>query len=99
MTDSVYRERAHLVALLAAQYPAVLVYGADPDEPEWPVLFVDLPTGQASWHISPDDLDLFAHVGPRRASDPDAPQWDGHTTAEKYERIDRLTAEVATLAR
>lgn len=23
----------------------------DPKEPEWPVVFISLPTGQASWHI------------------------------------------------
>ena len=86
MTDSVYRERAHLVAHLAALYPSVLVYGADPNEPEWPVIYVTLPTGQASWHLSPDDLDLFHHV-------PTGTQaWDGHDTAEKYARLDKATA-------
>lgn len=24
----------------------------DPDEPEWPVAFIELPTGQVSWHIA-----------------------------------------------
>ena len=23
----------------------------DPQEPEWPVVFIELPTGQVSWHI------------------------------------------------
>ena len=23
----------------------------DPSEPEWPVVFIELPTGQVSWHI------------------------------------------------
>jgi hypothetical protein len=23
----------------------------DPNEPEWPVVYIDLPTGQVSWHM------------------------------------------------
>ena len=23
----------------------------DPEEPEWPVVFIELPTGQVSWHV------------------------------------------------
>lgn len=42
-------------------------------------------TTQACWHINPDDLDLFSHV-------PEGLQtWDGHTTDEKYERLDHAT--------
>jgi hypothetical protein len=90
---SVYTERAHLTALLAAAYPSVLVTGADPYVPDWPVLYVMLPTGQASWHVSPNDLPIFAHV--EQATAPDGPAWDGHTNDEKYERISRLTQMVA----
>lgn len=90
---SVYTERAHLTALLAAQYPSVLVMGADPDAPNWPVLYVDLPTGQASWHVSPTDLSLFAHV--RRETAPDGPVWDGHTNEQKYGRLALLAAAIA----
>lgn len=86
----VYRERAYLVAHLAAVYPSVLVPGADPEEPDWPVLFVDLPSGQVSWHIAPDDLDLFGHVRLGSAA------WDGHSTQEKYARLDAHTCAVAT---
>lgn len=85
--DAVYRERSHLTAHLAADYPSVLVDGADPDAPNWPVLFVKLPTGQVSWHINPEDRDLFSHVRRTMANMPDAPAWDGHDTAEKYRRL------------
>jgi hypothetical protein len=93
MTDpdaltATYRERAHLAAHLAAGYPSVLVEGADAEAPDWPVLFVKLPTGQVSWHISPDDLGLFGHVRRTIGGMPDAPAWDGHDTAEKYARVD-----------
>lgn len=85
--DSVYRERAHLVAHLAAIYPSVIGYN-DPSEPDWAVVYVKSPEGQLSWHVSPDDMDLFGHV--QRG---DVITWDGHSTEEKYARLDRLTAK------
>lgn len=86
--DSVYRERAHLVAHLAALYRSTIGY-TDPAEPDWAVVIIDLPTGQASWHVSPDDMSLFDHV--RRAD----VAWDGHSTEEKYQRLDRATQSAA----
>lgn len=85
---AVYRERAHLVAYLAAVYPSAL--GIDPDEPDWPVVYIETDAGQLSWHLAPDDLPLFAHV-PRSAS----AAWDGHTTEQKYARLDNLTRAIA----
>jgi hypothetical protein len=87
--ESVYRERAHLVAHLAAAYPSTIGYH-DPAEPDWAVVIVDLPTGQVSWHVSPDDMDLFGHVA---RSDTNA--WDGHSTEEKYQRLDEHARELA----
>lgn len=88
--DSVYRERAHLVAHLAASYPSTIGY-FDSAEPEWAVVIIDLPTGQASWHVSPDDMDLFGHV-PRS----EVNTWDGHSTEVKYQRLDAHTGQLAS---
>ena len=85
----VYRERAHLVAHLAAEYPSILVYRADPEAPDWPVIFIDLPTGQLSWYIGPADVDLFSHVTVGTGT------WDGHNTEEKYARLDAHTRALA----
>lgn len=85
MVDSVYRERAYLVAHLAAPYPSTIGY-TDPEEPEWAVVLVDLPTGQASWHVAPDDMGLFDHV--QRS---DTQSWDGHSTEQKYARLEQAT--------
>lgn len=79
--DEVYRERQHLVANLASRYPSCL----NNDDPDWPVVFIELPTGQVSWHISLSDLDLFQHVNTGDMV------WDGHDTSEKYRRLDELT--------
>jgi hypothetical protein len=88
----VYRERAHLVAHLAAVYPSVIVFDGDPGAPGWALIYVDSPAGQLSWHLSGDDLDLFPHV--ERAAT-DAVAWDGHSTEVKYRRLDNLTRTVA----
>jgi hypothetical protein len=92
--DGAYRERAQLLALLATHYPAVLAPAPDVDEEGWQILYLDLPTGQASWHIAPRDGDLLGHLAVAPADDPRA-QWDGHTTAEKYGRIARHAADRA----
>ena len=94
MTDTVYRERAHLVALLAAAYPST--WTTDPEGTDWHIVYVELPTGQASWHIAPADVDLFPHVagGDKHASE----VWDNHTTDEKYARIREMTARIASAA-
>jgi hypothetical protein len=42
----------------------------DQAEPEWPVVYIELPTGQVSWHMP-------QHPVP----------YDGHSTEEKYRRI------------
>lgn len=81
----VYRERARLVAHLAAIYPSLI--GVDEAEPDWPVVYVGTVQGQMSWHISRDDLDLFPHVRQVPAGD----LWDGHSTHQKYERLAALT--------
>ena len=83
--DSAYRERAHLLAYLAATTPVAVLAYSDPAE-AWPVLTVNTVAGQMCWHINPDDLDLFEHV---RRTDSQV-TWDGHSTAEKYERLQRL---------
>lgn len=79
-----YFER-NLIAQLAAALAMELDYpvwiGIDESEPEWPVLFIELPTGQVSWHLPKSELHqgVFVEFGKRR--------WDGHTTDTKHERI------------
>lgn len=93
--DGAYRERAHLVALLAALTDdAVITYAPDTDEPGWQIVYLTLGGQQCSWHIAPRDAELFQHVERVGALDVRA-LWDGHTTEEKYAHIAKLTAELA----
>jgi hypothetical protein len=92
--DGAYRERAHLLAWLATHYPAIMVPALDLPEAGWWLLYITAPTGQLSWHISPRDAGLLAHVQRVEPDDPRA-QWDGHTTEQKYDRIRALRLHAA----
>jgi hypothetical protein len=85
--DGAYRERAQLLALLAAMaHQPAIVPATDVEDPGWQILYLYIGGRQASWHIAPRDADLFTHVEDRDESSPLA-WWDGHTTEEKYARI------------
>lgn len=86
--DGAYRERAQLLAWLAALHPAttVITQSPDVDEDGWQLLYLVAGGWQMSWHIHPRDAELFRHVTVVDVTDPRA-QWDGHGTVQKYERI------------
>lgn len=89
--DAAYRGRAELIALLASIFPSQMHADADPNTPDWPVLYLDTPEGQLSWHINPADLDLFDTERYAAAEDDGArTEWDGHDNAEKSRRLRRL---------
>lgn len=86
-TDEVYRERAHLLALLAR------VVGADnaafttaPDDPAWWLLGLRVGGRVCTWHVADRDIDLFDHVPHVDPTDRRV-RWDGHTTADKYRHL------------
>jgi hypothetical protein len=92
--DGAYRERAHLVALLAAMTDdAVIAAAPDVEEPGWQIVYLRIGGRQASWHISPRDADLFQCVPHVDAGHPLA-QWDGHTTEDKYRDIHQHTRDL-----
>jgi hypothetical protein len=84
--DGAYRERDSLVAALSKLFPATLGWheGEDWDDDWRNIVYIDLPTGQASWHLHESEMPQFMHL---TLSDV---KWDGHTTEEKYERVAAL---------
>jgi hypothetical protein len=87
--DVAYAERNQLVAHLASLFPSS-IERHDTDDIAWDdewrwVVYIDHPEGQLSWHLHESHLPFFDHVvrGNGQRS------WDGHTTEEKYERLNR----------
>lgn len=89
--DGAYRERAHLVALLATLHPAVIAPASDVADPGWQIVYLTIGGRQASWHIAPRDAELFEGIEHVPTHDPRA-RWDGHTTDDKYAWIREYTA-------
>ena len=56
------------------------VVGVKDDYSDWPILFIDLPEGQVSWHIPANEL-AGTYQNYRK-------NWDGHSIDDKRERID-----------
>jgi hypothetical protein len=79
----VYAER-NAAALAFANAAALLGWpiGYGGDDPEWPVLFVETPHGQVSWHLKADELPT--------GFPPYGREWDGHDTTEKNRRLHRF---------
>ncbi len=87
--NGAYTERNALVALLTKLFPSHMMHHEESDlqwEDDWRnIVCVVLPTGQACWHIHDSEVKLFNHLQHKDNN------WDGHTTEEKYQRIDRYS--------
>lgn len=62
--EQLYRTRNRLVigAVYAAQAAGQQAgFRIDPQEPEWPVAFIELPTGQVSWHLPQHEVAWDGH--------------------------------------
>lgn len=67
--DQDYEPRNVLVLLaLAAAATTGLPAGfrIDPAEPDWPVAYIELPTGQVSWHMSAHATPYDGHTTPEK---------------------------------
>lgn len=87
--NDAYAERNKLVCALSKLFPASMGKHDENDttwQREWMnIVYIQLPTGQVSWHIHEDLLPLFAHLENKSI------KWDGHSTEEKYERLSSLS--------
>ena len=89
-----YDERNRLVAALARLFPSgVQRTEIDDADRQWHgCVYIDLPTGQASWHFQGNQARHFRNLPPYEST------WDGHTTEEKYERLAGAMATIGDLA-
>lgn len=86
--DRAYAERNQLVAALSKVFPSYLAQHPAEDrdwEDDWrTIVFIDLPTGQVSWHIHEAEKPLFAHLETQEN------RWDGHGEELKRHRLGSL---------
>ena len=87
--DAAYFERNQVVAALAKCFPSIVTQTEIPGwSPEWHgCVYIQLPTGQVSWHFHESQEYLFAEL-PRKGAGWDG--WDGHDTDEKYRRVNSI---------
>jgi hypothetical protein len=84
--NNAYRERNTVLALLARMalqmgWKAGVKHDPTQEQGWQNLLFIELPTGQASWHYSDEDAVLLVGLPEYDAV------WDGHSTPDKYERV------------
>lgn len=88
--ETAYRERNLCVAAIARFAVAqglVAGFGKHDEtdttwEADWRhIVFIDLPTGQVSWHIHDSEVSHFGFLGAYDG------KYDGHSTPEKYRRL------------
>lgn len=84
--DAAYLERNQVVAALTRCYPSGLAKTAiEGWSEDWHgCVYIDLPTGQVSWHFHDSQAYLFDGLPPYAGT------WDGHDTPEKYRRLSSL---------
>jgi len=89
--DAAYEERNKVVAALAHLFPSGIARTAiEGWSDDWHgCVYIDLPTGQVSWHFHDSQARLFA--GLPQYTKP----WDGHDTPEKYRRLAALAQQEA----
>jgi hypothetical protein len=91
--NAAYEERNKVVAALARLFPSGVKQTAIAGwSDDWhKCVYIDLPTGQVSWHFHDSQAHLFDGL-------PDySGEWDGHDTPEKYRRLAALAAPVVPL--
>lgn len=89
--DAAYLERNQVVAALAKCFPSGIAKTAiEGWSEDWHgCVYIDLPTGQVSWHYHDSQAYLFDGL-PAYAK-----PWDGHSTEEKYQRVAALMPQKA----
>ena len=86
--NHLYGDRNQAV-ILAAVFARQLGHtvGVGEDEQKRPVIYIDLPTGQCSWHVQHERIERVLCIFPRYKG-----QWDGHGRLQRWKRIRRLLA-------
>lgn len=95
LKNSAYSERNKCVALIARMAIALglkagrVITAIEGWDEEWHnCVYIDLPSGQVSWHYHSGESAQFAALPEYHG------KWDGHTTDEKYDRVNKAFAQI-----
>lgn len=97
VNDTNYERRYDLIMHLmdlACRIHYFAGFRFDPDEPEWPVAFVELPTGQVSWHMPAFNVPYDGHSTGKNTAvagnigkrSPIQDVWPSKTAYQKFKR-------------
>jgi len=88
--NEAYRQRNYLVAALTTLYPSgTWRTNIDGWDPEWHgCVYIDLPTGQISYHYHDSQAFLFAHLPVYNKG------WDGHDKEVVHQRLLALKRDI-----
>lgn len=91
-----YVERASLLVVLAAIFPAVIAYNdPSPRMRHWAVLYIRTPTGPICYHVHHHDVWIFRAAGvPIVAADDPRAVWDHSTQEVHNQRLQDLAREI-----
>lgn len=81
--NDAYMERNRLVQLLTYMFPSHIAN--QKERANSPVVYIETPTGQISFHYQPNCAFLFTHLEVREEN-----SFDGHTTDLKWKRVEDL---------
>jgi len=77
--DEAYLDRNLCVQVIASMARQLGYNAGIRENGDWPILYIDLPTGQVSWHIPKADI---AGISPEYHK-----EWDGHDVEIKRMRL------------
>lgn len=90
--EGVSKKRNDLVWLTAENANRANIYAYVSNEKEWPVVYIELSTGQVSWHVPTGDVPPGCRVFVRGVGSEEL--WDGHDREEKARRIETYLEQV-----
>lgn len=91
--DKIYEHRSLLFIALAFQYmkekPGSALWKPDPEDKDWFLLYLTLPSGQISYHLP----NKFLPTVSKRIRDGRGDIWDGHSSEDVSIRLKAFVAQ------
>lgn len=88
--DELYEHRISLFLALCWQMGSKVFYKLpEPDFAGWFIVYLELPTGQISYHLP----EIYLHTVGSFATHDESHKWDGHDSATVLSRLKRLMGD------